>query len=202
ARTARPSREAASMPSFRELLAATKSQIREVDTATADEMRRQPGAVVLDVREPAEYEQGAIPGALHIARGTLESSIESRVPDKDTQILIHCASGVRSVFAAKTLAELGYTDVVSVAGGFNKWKDEGRDWAAPRSLTPEQRNRYQRHLLLPEVDVAGQQRLLDSKVLLLGAGGLGSPAALYLAAAGVGTIGIIDMDVVDDSNLQ
>jgi len=190
------------MPNFRELLAATKAQIREIETDEADALRQQPGTLILDVREPEEHEQGAIPGALHIARGTLESSIESRVPDKSTKIVIHCASGVRSAFAAKTLAELGYEDVVSMAGGFNKWKDEGREWKAPRSLTPEQRNRYQRHLLLPEVDVEGQQKLLDSKVLLLGAGGLGSPAALYLAAAGVGTIGIIDMDVVDDSNLQ
>jgi molybdopterin/thiamine biosynthesis adenylyltransferase/rhodanese-related sulfurtransferase len=190
------------MPSFRELLSATKAEIREIGTADADAARQQEGTVVLDVREPEEHEQGAIPGALHIPRGTLESSIESRIPDKATPIVIHCASGVRSAFAAKTLAELGYTDVVSMEGGFNRWKDEGRDWAAPRSLSPEQRNRYQRHLLLPEVDVVGQQRLLDSRVLLLGAGGLGSPAALYLAAAGVGTIGIIDMDVVDESNLQ
>ena len=190
------------MPSFRDLLKAAKQQIREVDTATADEMRSQPGAVVLDVREPDEYEQGAIPGALHIPRGQLESNIESRVTDHGVPVIVHCASGTRSAFAAKTLEELGYTDVVSVAGGFNKWKDEGRDWKVPRSLTPEQRNRYQRHTLLPEVDVEGQLKLLDAKVLLLGAGGLGSPAALYLAAAGVGTIGIIDMDVVDDSNLQ
>jgi sulfur-carrier protein adenylyltransferase/sulfurtransferase len=190
------------MPSFREMLAATKAEIREIDTAEADEARRRPGAVVLDVREPEEYEQGAIPGALHIARGTLEGSVEGRIPDKSVPVIIHCASGVRSAFAAKTLTELGYTDVVSVSGGFNKWKDEGRDWAAPRKLSPEQRNRYQRHLLLPEVDIEGQLKLLDAKVLLLGAGGLGSPAALYLAAAGVGTIGIIDMDVVDDSNLQ
>ena len=190
------------MPSFRELLAATKAEIREVDTAEADELRHQPGAVVLDVREADEYEQGAIPGALFLPRGTLETGIESRVPDKDTLLVVHCAGGTRSAFAAKTLGELGYTNVVSVAGGFNKWKDEGRDWAAPRNLTPEQRNRYQRHLLLPEVDVEGQLKLLDAKVLLLGAGGLGSPAALYLAAAGVGTIGIIDMDVVDASNLQ
>ncbi len=124
------------------------------------------------------------------------------MPDKATPIVVYCASGVRSVFAAKTLTDLGYSDVASMAGGFNKWKDESREWAAPRSLTAEQRNRYQRHLLLPEVDIAGQQKLLDSRVLLLGAGGLGSPAALYLAAAGVGTIGIIDMDVVDESNLQ
>ncbi len=190
------------MPSFRELLAATKAEVREIDTAEADAARQTPGTVILDVREPEEHEQGAIPGALHIARGTLEGSIEARIADKATPIVVHCASGVRSAFAAKTLAELGYTDVASMAGGFNKWKDESRDWAAPRSLSADQRNRYQRHVLLPEVDIAGQQKLLDSRVLLLGAGGLGSPAALYLAAAGVGTIGIIDMDVVDESNLQ
>jgi sulfur-carrier protein adenylyltransferase/sulfurtransferase len=190
------------MPSFRELLAATKDAIREVDTVAADEARQRPGTVILDVREPEEYEQGAIPGALHIARGQLEGAIEGRIADKSTPIVVHCASGVRSAFAAKTLSELGYSDVASMAGGFNKWKDEGRDWAAPRNLSADQRNRYQRHLLLPEVDVAGQLRLLDSRVLLLGAGGLGSPAALYLAAAGVGTLGIIDMDVVDESNLQ
>jgi len=190
------------MPSFRELLAATKSEIREVDTAEADELRRRPGAVVLDVREPDEYEQGAIPGAVHIPRGTLESTVENRITDKSAPVIIHCASGVRSAFAAKTLSEMGYQDVVSVTGGFNKWKDEGRAWSTPRKLTPEQRNRYQRHLLLPEVDVEGQLKLLDARVLLLGAGGLGSPAALYLAAAGVGTIGIVDMDVVDESNLQ
>ena len=190
------------MPSFRELLAATKSEIREVDTAEADTIRRRPGAVVLDVREPDEYEQGAIPGAVHIARGTLEGSVEGRLTDKTAPIVIHCASGVRSAFAAKTLTDMGYEDVVSMTGGFNKWKDEGRDWATPQVLTPDQRNRYQRHLLLPEVGVEGQQKLLGAKVLLLGAGGLGSPAALYLAAAGVGTIGIVDMDVVDESNLQ
>ena len=189
------------MPSFRELLAAAKAEIREVDTAAADELRRS-GAVVLDVREPDEYEQGAIPGAVHIPRGTLESGVEGRIPDKSTPLVVHCAGGTRSAFAAQTLAQLGYTDVVSVAGGFNKWKDEGRDWTTPRNLSADQRNRYQRHLLLPEIDVAGQLKLLDAKVLLLGAGGLGSPAALYLAAAGVGTIGIIDMDVVDASNLQ
>jgi sulfur-carrier protein adenylyltransferase/sulfurtransferase len=190
------------MPSFRELLAATKSEIREIDTAEADEQRRRPGAVVLDVREPDEYEQGAIPGAVHIPRGTLESSVENRITDKSAPVIIHCASGIRSAFAAKTLSDMGYQDVVSMSGGFNKWKDEGRDWSTPRKLTAEQRNRYQRHLLLPEVDVEGQLKLLDAKVLLLGAGGLGSPAALYLAAAGVGTIGIVDMDVVDESNLQ
>jgi molybdopterin/thiamine biosynthesis adenylyltransferase/rhodanese-related sulfurtransferase len=190
------------MPSFRELLAQTKAKIREVDTATAEEWRARPEVVVLDVREPDEYEQGAIPGALHIARGNLESQVENRISDKSTPIVVHCAGGVRSAFAAETLAELGYSDVVSMAGGFGRWKDEGREWKVPANLTPAQRNRYQRHLLLPEIGVEGQIKLLEARVLLLGAGGLGSPAALYLAAAGVGTIGIIDMDVVDESNLQ
>jgi sulfur-carrier protein adenylyltransferase/sulfurtransferase len=190
------------MASFRELLQQAKSEIREVDTAGAAELIDQPGTVVLDVREPDEYEQGAIPGAIHIPRGNLESSVENRVPDRDAPIVVHCAGGTRSAFAAKTLGELGYTDVVSMVGGFNKWKDEQRPWSTPRTLNSEQRNRYHRHLLLPEVGEAGQQKLLDAKVLLLGAGGLGSPAALYLAAAGVGTLGIIDMDVVDASNLQ
>jgi molybdopterin/thiamine biosynthesis adenylyltransferase/rhodanese-related sulfurtransferase len=190
------------MASFRDLLRDTKSRIREVDTAGAESLVTQPGTVVLDVREPDEYEQGALPGALHIPRGHLEAQIEGRVPDHDAPIVVYCAGGTRSAFAADTLSQLGYTNVVSMAGGFNKWKDEGRAWKAPVSLTPEQRNRYQRHILLPEVDVAGQAKLLESRVLCLGAGGLGSPAALYLAAAGVGTIGIIDMDVVDESNLQ
>jgi molybdopterin/thiamine biosynthesis adenylyltransferase/rhodanese-related sulfurtransferase len=190
------------MASFRDLLRDTKSRIREVDTATAATDLDRPGTVVLDVREPDEYEQGALPGAVHIPRGHLESQVEGRITDHDAHVVVYCAGGTRSAFAADTLGLLGYSDVVSVVGGFNKWKDEGRPWSTPPSLTAEQRNRYQRHLLLPEVDVAGQQRLLQSKVLLLGAGGLGSPAALYLAAAGVGTLGIIDMDVVDESNLQ
>jgi molybdopterin/thiamine biosynthesis adenylyltransferase/rhodanese-related sulfurtransferase len=188
------------MATSRDLLAQVKAQITEISTEEAQ--RRLDQSLVLDVREPDEYEQGAIPGALHIPRGHLESQVEGKVPDHATPIIAQCASGFRSAFAAKTLQDLGYTNVVNMAGGFNRWKDEGRPWKAPRTLTPEQRNRYHRHLLLPEVDVAGQQKLLDSKVLLLGAGGLGSPAALYLAAAGVGTIGIIDMDVVDESNLQ
>jgi sulfur-carrier protein adenylyltransferase/sulfurtransferase len=190
------------MPSFRELLNQTKAQIREVDTEGAESARAVPGTVLLDVREPDEHEQGAIPGAIHIPRGQLESNIEHKITDKDTPVVIYCAGGTRSAFAAKTMQELGYSDVVSMMGGFNRWKDEGRDWATPRVLTPEQRNHYQRHLLLPEVGEDGQLKLLDARVLLLGAGGLGSPAALYLAAAGVGTIGIVDMDVVDQSNLQ
>ncbi|TMM09977.1 MAG: molybdopterin-synthase adenylyltransferase MoeB, partial [Actinobacteria bacterium] len=193
-------RSVTDVPTFRELLAQAKSAIHEVDAAEADSRRGE--ALFLDVREPEEYEQGAVPDALHIPRGNLETQVEGRVSDHDRPIVVYCASGVRSAFAAKTLGELGYTDVASMTGGFNRWKDEGRDWRAPRTLTPEQRNRYHRHLLLPEVGEAGQQRLLDAKVLLLGAGGLGSPAALYLAAAGVGTLGIIDMDEVDASNLQ
>jgi molybdopterin/thiamine biosynthesis adenylyltransferase/rhodanese-related sulfurtransferase len=184
------------------MLAAAKAAIREVEPADAETEMGAEGTVVLDVREPDEYEQGALPGALHIPRGTLETSVEGRIPKKDAHVLVYCAGGTRSAFAAQTMQELGYSDVASVVGGFNRWKDEGRPWAAPRSLTAEQRNRYQRHLLLPEVGEAGQIKLLESKVLLLGAGGLGSPAALYLAAAGVGTLGIIDMDVVDASNLQ
>jgi len=190
------------VPTFREMLAAAKAAVREIEPAEAESEMARDDAVVLDVREPDEYEQGAIPGALHIPRGTLETSIEGRIPDKSAHVVVYCAGGTRSAFAAETMQELGYTDVASMIGGFNRWKDEGRQWSAPSSLTPDQRNRYQRHLLLPEVGVDGQLKLLDAKVLLLGAGGLGSPAALYLAAAGVGTLGIIDMDVVDASNLQ
>jgi molybdopterin/thiamine biosynthesis adenylyltransferase/rhodanese-related sulfurtransferase len=190
------------MPTFRDLLAQAKAQINEIDTATA-EARIAAGAVtLLDVREPDEFDQGALPGVIHIPRGHLEAQIESRITDKNTPVIAYCAGGVRSAFAAKTLQELGYTNVVSMIGGFGKWKDEGRAWKKPVVLTPEQRDRYQRHLLLPEVGTEGQAKLLGARVLMLGAGGLGSPAALYLAAAGVGTIGIVDMDEVDASNLQ
>jgi molybdopterin/thiamine biosynthesis adenylyltransferase/rhodanese-related sulfurtransferase len=190
------------MAGFRDLLAQAKSQIVEVDTADAAARLATGTTLALDVREPDEFEQGTLPLSIHIPRGHLEAQIESKITDKDAPIVVYCAGGVRSAFAAKTLQELGYTNVVSMAGGFGKWKDEGREWGTPASLTAEQRNRYQRHILLPEVGVEGQAKLLASKVLLLGAGGLGSPAALYLAAAGVGTIGIVDMDEVDASNLQ
>ncbi len=189
------------MTSFRELLAATKAAITETDPAGA-ESALAAGATLLDVREPDETAQGIIADSVQIVRGNLESQIESRIPDKDTELVVMCAGGVRSAFAAKTLEELGYRKVTSMDGGFNRWKDEGRPWTVPKTLDADQRNRYSRHILLPEVGEEGQQKLLDAKVLLLGAGGLGSPAALYLAAAGVGTIGIIDMDVVDESNLQ
>jgi len=190
------------MATFRDLLANAKSQIVEIDTATA-EARIQAGNVfVLDVREPDEYDEGALENAVHIPRGHLEAQIEGRALDRDQTIVVYCAGGVRSAFAARTLQELGYSDVLSMAGGFGKWKDEGRTWRQPVTLTADQRNRYQRHLLLPEVGIEGQAKLLGAKVLMLGAGGLGSPAALYLAAAGIGTLGIVDMDDVDASNLQ
>jgi len=189
--------------SARDYLASVKQQIRE-ETAqeAAERLAVEPRPVVLDVRERDEYEQGLIPGSIHIPRGNLETRIESRVPDRSTPLIIYCASGTRSAYAAKTLSELGYTDVVSMAGGFSGWKQNGYDWTLPRTLRPDQFERYSRHVLIPEVGEEGQLQLLDSKVLLIGAGGLGSPAALYLAAAGVGTLGIIDADVVDSSNLQ
>ena len=189
------------MASFRQLLQRARASITEVDTEGGQELLDR-GYLLLDVREPDEYEQGAIPDSLHVPRGQLESNIENRVPDRRQPMVVMCAGGVRSAFAVQTLEQLGYTNTVSMDGGFNKWKDEGRPWNRPRTLTPVQRIRYQRHLLVPEVGEEGQLKLLNSKVLLLGAGGLGSPAALYLAAAGVGTLGVIDMDVVDESNLQ
>jgi molybdopterin/thiamine biosynthesis adenylyltransferase/rhodanese-related sulfurtransferase len=158
--------------------------------------------VLVDVREQDEVDQGIIPGAIHIPRGFLEMRIEDAVRDHSTPLVVYCAGGVRSLFAAESLQQLGYTDVTSMAGGFNGWKSAGLLWRLPQALTPDQRRRYSRHLLIPEVGEEGQRKLLDAKVLLVGAGGLGSPAALYLAAAGVGTLGIIDADVVDDSNLQ
>jgi molybdopterin/thiamine biosynthesis adenylyltransferase/rhodanese-related sulfurtransferase len=188
------------MPSFRDLLAQAKREITEIDPADAE--TRLHDATFLDVRELDEYEQGMIPGAVFIPRGHLESQVENKIGDRSDPVVVYCAGGTRSAFAAKTLQDLGYSDVVSMAGGFGRWKNEGRPWITPAVLNPEQRNRYHRHILLPEVGEAGQQKLLESKVLLLGAGGLGSPAALYLAAAGVGTLGIVDMDVVDASNLQ
>jgi sulfur-carrier protein adenylyltransferase/sulfurtransferase len=188
---------------YREHLAAVKQEIREISAAAAAErLAVEPRPVLIDVRERDEFEQGYIPGAVLVPRGNLESRIENVVADRDREVIIYCASGARSAFSAKTLAELGFTDVVSLSGGFSGWKQSGREWKLPRTLTPQQHERYSRHTLIPEVGEEGQLKLLDSKVLLIGAGGLGSPAALYLAAAGVGTLGIIDADVVDRSNLQ
>ena len=189
------------MATFQELLAEAMSAIDEVDAAEAAR-RYANDAVLLDVREPDETQSGSVAGALLVPRGVLELQIEQKVADRTQPVVIMCAGGTRSALAAKTMLDMGYTDVVSLAGGFNAWKDAGLPWGEDSGLSMEQRARYGRHLNLPEIGEAGQQQLLDSKVLLLGAGGLGSPAALYLAAAGVGTLGIVDMDVVDASNLQ
>ena len=161
------------------------------------------GAVLVDIREQHEWDQAHIPGAVHVPRSYLESRIETAAPDKSQPVVLYCASGNRSAWAADTLQSLlDYEDVASMAGGITLWKDRGYDVEVPESLTPEQHERYSRHVLVPEIGLEGQLKLLDAKVLLLGAGGLGSPIALYLAAAGVGTLGIVDDDVVDLSNLQ
>jgi len=189
------------MPSGSEFIRQIKSQVREVDPAEVSELAHE-GVAIIDVRETEELASGLLPGAKHVPRGFLESRIEGVVPDRSTPIVLYCASGTRSALAAHTLEELGYEDVRSMTGGITLWKDRGYKVEVPRTFTPEQRERYSRHFLLPEIGVEGQQRLLDAKVLLLGAGGLGAPTALYLAAAGVGTIGLVDDDVVDLSNLQ
>ncbi len=189
------------MPTYRDLLEQTKRRITEVSPTDAQTLVHR-GAALIDVREADEVEQGLIPGATHIPRGFLEARVEETVREHATPIVVYCAGGARSAFAAKALADLGYTDVVSLAGGFGGWKGAGLPWETRATFAPEQRRRYSRHFLLPEVGEAGQHKLLASKVLLIGAGGLGSPAALYLAAAGVGTLGLVDDDVVDESNLQ
>jgi sulfur-carrier protein adenylyltransferase/sulfurtransferase len=179
-----------------------KQQIDEVDPSEVH-ANLNDGVAIVDVRETEEWDAGHLPGAKHVPRGYLESRIEGAVPDRAQRVVLYCASGNRSALAAKTLRDdLGYEHVESMTGGITLWKDRGYEVELPRRLTPEQRERYSRHFLLPEIGQEGQQRLLDAKVLLLGAGGLGSPTALYLAAAGVGTIGIVDNDVVDLSNLQ
>jgi molybdopterin/thiamine biosynthesis adenylyltransferase/rhodanese-related sulfurtransferase len=189
-------------PSGAELLREIKSRIDEIDPSAVHEQMNN-GATIVDVRETEEFSQGHIPGAKHVPRGYLESRIEGAVPDRGSHVVLYCASGNRSAYAARTLVEdLGYENVESMTGGITLWKDRGYEVEVPRTLTPEQRERYSRHLLLDEVGLEGQQKLLDAKVLLLGAGGLGSPTALYLAAAGVGTLGIVDNDTVDLSNLQ
>jgi sulfur-carrier protein adenylyltransferase/sulfurtransferase len=187
------------MTTYRELLQQTKAEISEIDARGAQGLA---GAVWIDVREADEWQEGHIPGARHVPRGFLESRIEAAAPDKSVPVVLYCAAANRSAFAAKTLAELGYGEVYSLAGGFTDWKRNGYDVTVPRTLSPEKRTRYSRHLLIPEVGEEGQLKLLDSRVLLIGAGGLGSPAALYLAAAGVGRLGIVDADIVDETNLQ
>jgi molybdopterin/thiamine biosynthesis adenylyltransferase/rhodanese-related sulfurtransferase len=187
------------MPSYRELLEQTKSEIDEIDAGAA---RALEGAVWIDVREADEWQEGHLPGAVHIPRGFLESRVEGVTPDKSTPVVVYCASAARSAFAAKSLAGLGYENVHSLAGGFTDWKRNGLEITMPRTLSPERRTRYSRHIVIPEIGEEGQLKLLDARVLLIGAGGLGSPASLYLAAAGVGTLGIVDADIVDETNLQ
>jgi molybdopterin/thiamine biosynthesis adenylyltransferase/rhodanese-related sulfurtransferase len=187
------------MPTYRELLEQTKTEIDEIDAGAAQALE---GAVWIDVREADEWQEGHLPGAVHIPRGFLESRVEGVAPDKGTEVVVYCASAARSAFAAKTLEGLGYEHVHSLAGGFTDWKRNGLEITMPRTLSPERRTRYARHIVIPEIGEEGQLKLLDARILLIGAGGLGSPASLYLAAAGVGTLGIIDADIVDETNLQ
>jgi molybdopterin/thiamine biosynthesis adenylyltransferase/rhodanese-related sulfurtransferase len=194
------------MPSGAELIRKAKEQITEVDPREVHDLLgngHRNGTVLVDVREQTEFEESHLPSAVHVPRGHLESRIEGAAPDRSQRVILYCASGNRSALAAKTLIdELGYEQAESMTGGITLWKDRGFEVETPRRLTSEQRERYSRHLLVPEIGLEGQLKLLDAKVLLLGAGGLGSPTALYLAAAGVGTLGIVDDDVVDLSNLQ
>jgi molybdopterin/thiamine biosynthesis adenylyltransferase/rhodanese-related sulfurtransferase len=190
------------MATYRELLQQTRSEISEIDATRARDRIESGEPVVVDVREQDEWDEGHIAGAVHVPRGYLESRIERLAPDTSRPLIVYCSAGNRSAFAAKTLADLGYEDVVSLAGGFTDWKRNGFPVQLQTGLEAPQRARYSRHLLIPEVGEEGQLKLLDSKVLLIGAGGLGSPASLYLAAAGVGRVGIVDADVVDESNLQ
>lgn len=188
--------------SYQDLLAGARERVPEIQ---ADELaERLAGAdapLVVDVREQYEWDEGYVPGAVHVPRGFLESRIAG-VARPDQEVVVVCAGGNRSLLAGITLQEMGFSSVASLGGGFTRWKQTGHRVVMPRTLTPDQRSRYSRHVLIPEVGEEGQLRLLDSKVLLIGAGGLGSPTALYLAAAGVGTIGLVDDDVVDTSNLQ
>jgi molybdopterin/thiamine biosynthesis adenylyltransferase/rhodanese-related sulfurtransferase len=189
-------------PSSADLLRQVKSEIDEVDPSEVKELLQE-GAVIIDLRETEELASGVLPGAKHVPRSYLETRIEGIVPNRDAHVILYCASGNRSAYGARTLRDdLGYEHVESMTGGITLWKDRGYEVDVPRTLSAEQRDRYSRHLLIPEIGNEGQQKLLDAKVLLLGAGGLGSPTALYLAAAGVGTLGIVDDDVVDLSNLQ
>ncbi len=184
------------------ILDEARAQIKSIDIDEARRMLEKPGTVLLDVREGDEWRQGHIPQAIGIPRGFLELRVEEKVPDHKTPVILQCASGTRSLLAARSLRELGYENVYNLTGGFNAWKDRGLPWTADRQFTADELARYSRHFVIPEVGEKGQAKLLDAKVLLLGAGALGSSSALYLAAAGVGTLGLVDFDVVDLSNLQ
>ena len=191
------------MANFRDLFKQVRAEVSETSPEEVAG-RREHGEEItlLDVRESDEVEQGIVPGAHHLSRAHFESRVEDVLPDKSSEVVVYCASGVRSAFAARTLEELGYERVSSMSGGFNRWRELGYGFEIPRVLDAAQRDRYSRHLILPEVSERGQSKLLDAKVLCIGAGGLGSPSLLYLAAAGVGTIGIVDSDEVETSNLQ
>ena len=184
------------------ILDEARAQIKSIDIDEARRMLEKPGTVLLDVREGDEWRQGHIPQAIGIPRGFLELRVEEKVPDHKTPVILQCASGTRSLLAARSLREMGYENVYNLTGGFNAWKDRGLPWTADRQFTADELARYSRHFVIPEVGEKGQAKLLDAKVLLLGAGALGSSSALYLAAAGVGTLGLVDFDVVDLSNLQ
>lgn len=189
--------------SFRERMQEVKGQVKEMGPREVAELMESSDDVqLIDVREREEYEQGAIPGAKFIPRGFLDVKIEREIPDKSKKIVLHCAGGTRSALAAKDLQDQGYENVISMSGGFNQWDELGLPTMTPQTMTDEQRDRYSRHTKIPEIEEEGQQKLLDSKVLLIGAGGLGSPSGFYLAAAGVGHLGIVDDDVVERSNLQ
>jgi len=190
------------MPTYREYFSELKERIKEATPEQVHELLRSGDVQLGDVREKNEWDEGHIVGATHVPKSYLEQWAEERLPDKSKMTILYCAGGVRSAMAADTLAKLGYTDVISMTGGFNRWKDSGKPWTKPESFSAEQAQRYSRHLLIPEVGEAGQHKLLASKILLIGAGGLGSPAAYYLASAGVGQLGIVDSDVVDLTNLQ
>jgi len=199
-----PETETKTRASGADLIAQAKAEIEEIQpTEAAAEIDSGDDVALVDVREQAEFDERHIEGAIHVPRSYLESRFEQFVPDRSRRIILYCASGIRSALAAKTLAEdLGYEDVSSMAGGITLWRDRGLPVVTPRALTREQKERYSRHILVPEIGLEGQMKMLDSKVLLLGAGGLGSPTGLYLAAAGIGKIGLVDDDVVDASNLQ
>jgi molybdopterin/thiamine biosynthesis adenylyltransferase/rhodanese-related sulfurtransferase len=188
--------------SYQDLLAAAREQVPEIQVAElASRADGGDAPLVVDVREQHEWDEGHIPGAVHVPRGFLEGRIAG-VAGTDREIAVVCASGNRSLLAAVALQQMGYENVSNVAGGFTRWKQSGQPYDVPRRLSAPQRSRYARHISIPEVGESGQLDLLGSRALLIGAGGLGSPAAYYLAAAGVGTIGLVDDDVVDESNLQ
>jgi adenylyltransferase/sulfurtransferase len=189
--------------SFKDLMQEARAAVPEWTTDQVKErLSNGGGFTLLDVREKEEYREGHLPGAVSVPRGFLDMRVEEVVPDKRTPVVLYCAGGTRSMLAGRTMKDMGYESVVSMAGGYGAWKGAGHPWIKDRQFTADQLERYSRHFILPEVGEAGQAKLLDAKVLLIGAGGLGSPSAFYLAAAGVGTLGLVDHDVVDMSNLQ